>query len=353
MKRNHIHNESLLPTGCTTEGSDANSSRLALPDVDTAGTLKAVFEQSPDCIKMLDPVGNLFFMNFNGVIAMEMESAAEHIGIPWWDVWPAETKEQVIGAVSEAQAGRSTRFTAFRPTAKGTPKWWDVGVSPVFGASAEVECLLVIMRDVTESVRRKEEIEVMSQEMRHRLKNAYAVSAAVSKLSASNRPELQDFAQELASRFSSLALAQSRILESNGSLSLNKLIEDLAGTFMANDGAKIVWHVPDLELHEGDIRILSMIFGELFTNALKYGPLAGSGTVSIAAITSQSTLQIDWVEKSPGSFQAVTPSNGGTGLVLISRLLRISGGTIEQIYESETLRYSISLPLRLRQGRSE
>ena len=323
-----------------------SSQRWSLPDMDAAGALQAVFEQSPDCIKMLTPEGQVFFMNFNGVIAMEMESLAEHMGVPWWDLWPEETKQKVVEAIREAQAGRSSRFTGFRPTAKGTPKWWDVGVSPVLGASGDIESLLVINRDVTEDMRRKEEIEVMSLEMRHRLKNAYAVSASIAKISAFNRPDLQEFANELATRFSSLALAQSRILESDGVLSLNKLIEELASTIKTNEKAQVSWNVADVMLHEADIRVLSMIFGELFTNALKHGPLVKGGTLNIEGTKSGQTLNIVWTEKSDVLEPTATSMSGGAGLVLISRLLRISGGTIDRQNEGPLLIYKILLPLR-------
>ncbi len=329
-----------------TNPGGSRSHKLSFPDMDTAGALQAVFEQSPDCIKMLTPAGEVFFMNFNGIVAMEMDSLAEHAGVPWWNLWPEETQQQVIAAVKEAQSGRSSRFTGFRPTAKGTPKWWDVGVSPVFGASGDIESLLVINRDVTEDVRRKEEIEVMSLEMRHRLKNAYAVSASIAKISALNRPDLQEFANDLATRFSSLALAQSRILESGGVLPLNNLIEELANTIKTNEKAQISWQVADVMLHESDIRVLSMIFGELFTNALKHGPLVKGGTLHIVGTKSGQTLSIIWTELADTREQTEPTSGGGAGLVLISRLLRISGGTIDRQDEGTLLSYKIFLPLR-------
>ncbi len=330
-----------------TDLDDARRHQHNLSEIDTAGALRAVFEQSPDCIKMLSPSGHLFFMNFNGLVAMEMESTADHAGVPWWDLWPEETKQQVIKAVDDAKAGLSSRFTAFRPTAKGTPRWWDVGVSPVYGASGDIESLLVINRDVTEEIRRKEEIEVMSAEMRHRLKNAFAVSAAIAKISASTNPQMQEFAQGLASRFTSLAMAQSRILESGGVLSLAHLVEELANTLNPNNDAQIVTRFDDIMLHENDVRILSMIFGELFTNAVKYGAIAKSGSLEISGTVSGKNLAITWIETVANS-DPVDPAltSGGAGLVLISRLLKISGGTIERRSEGPSLQYKISLPLR-------
>jgi two-component sensor histidine kinase len=258
-----------------------------------------------------------------------------------------EARQQVIKAVDDANAGLSSRFTAFRPTAKGTPRWWDVGVSPVYGASGEIESLLVINRDVTEEIRRKEEIEVMSAEMRHRLKNAFAVSAAIAKISASTLPELQDFARALASRFTSLAMAQSRILESGGALSLASLVEELADTLNSNNNAQIVMQFDDVMLHENDVRILSMILGELFTNAVKYGAIAKSGGLEISGRLSGKLLTVSWTE-TVANAEPIDPSqtSGGAGLVLISRLLRISGGTITRDEDGPSLRYQFNVPLR-------
>ena len=335
-------------SGTNPRGAGRKGHTMVLPDIDTAGALQAVFEQSPDCIKMLSPSGHLFFMNYNGVVAMEMDSFAEHAGVPWWDVWPEESRHQVIDAVKEAQAGRSSRFTAYRPTVKGTPKWWDITVSPVIGATGDIESLLVINRDVTDDVRHNEEIEVMSHEMRHRLKNAFAVSAAIAKISANNRPELKDFARDLANRFSSMALTQSRILQSDGTLSLSDLIKEFADTFTANEEAKISWDVIDVNLDENDVRILSMILGELFTNALKHGPLVRGGALDIVGTLDDNKLSITWIEKPHQAQQTQTTTGGGTGLVLISRLLGISGGSIKKTEGSNTLQYILVLPLRPR-----
>ena len=278
---------------------------------------------------------------------MEMDSLGDHSGIAWIDVWPDGIKQQVAKAIENANAGLPSRFTAFRPTATGTAKWWDVRVSPVYGASGEIESLLVINRDVTEEMRRKEEIEVMAAEMRHRLKNAFAVSAAIAKISASTFPELREFAQALAARFTALAMAQSRILESGGVWSLASLVEELASTLNSNPNAQIVMQLDDVMLHENDVRVLSMIFGELFTNAVKYGAIAKSGGLEISGKLSGKLLSITWTETVANAQPSdPAPTSGGAGLVLISRLLRIGGGTITRHDDGRSLVYRFNVPLR-------
>jgi PAS fold len=49
-------------------------------------------------------------------------------------------------------AGQTARFRGAANTAKGTPRYWDVQVSPIFGAHGQISQLLSISRDITEEL---------------------------------------------------------------------------------------------------------------------------------------------------------------------------------------------------------
>jgi PAS domain S-box-containing protein len=53
-------------------------------------------------------------------------------------------------AISNAVAGGVGRFHAFCPTRKGTPKWWDIVITPITDAEGKVVRLLASSRDVTD-----------------------------------------------------------------------------------------------------------------------------------------------------------------------------------------------------------
>jgi C4-dicarboxylate-specific signal transduction histidine kinase len=61
-------------------------------------------------------------------------------------------------AVDAARAGGRGAFQGFCATLDGTPKWWDVVVTPIGNSSGNVSALLAISRDVT---RQKEAIDAL------------------------------------------------------------------------------------------------------------------------------------------------------------------------------------------------
>lgn len=117
---------------------------------------RTVLESSPDCVNVLDAAGCLLMMNKPGLLLMEIDDFGPLYGQPWTQVWPAACAQQIQAALSAARRGETAHFQAFCPTAKGTPKWWDVIVAPIRNATSEVARFVVVARDITESKRAEE-----------------------------------------------------------------------------------------------------------------------------------------------------------------------------------------------------
>ena len=131
---------------------DLNPPRPSNEDAiaDGAVNMDWAFEQSPDCIKIMALDGGLQAMNRNGQCAMEIDDFSALNGELWPNLWPAPARAKVITAMECALRGESGHFDAFCPTAKGTPKWWDVLVTPIHGSDGQVSSLLAVSRDITE-----------------------------------------------------------------------------------------------------------------------------------------------------------------------------------------------------------
>lgn len=124
---------------------------------------RTVLESSPDCLKVIDVEGRIHFMNFNGLCQMEIDDFGKFKYRYWWDLWGEENRDLVRSAVEKAKNGESANFTAFCETAKGTPKWWDVMVSPIRHKGHDVSQIIATSRDITSQKETLEKLEKGSQ----------------------------------------------------------------------------------------------------------------------------------------------------------------------------------------------
>lgn len=112
-------------------------------------TVELLFESSPDCAKVLDLEGNLLAMNHNGRCLMEVDHFSQVCGQAWPTLWPEQAAEEIKHALGQARQGEVGQFVSFCPTAKGTPKWWDVRVTPIHDAHGQLQGFLSVSRDIT------------------------------------------------------------------------------------------------------------------------------------------------------------------------------------------------------------
>ncbi len=122
--------------------------------------LQSVLASSGDCIKVLDLDARLVFMSEGGQRVMEVSDFNAIRGCPWPDFWHGPGNVAAKEAVRVAQAGGTGRFQGTAQTMAGTPRWWDVQVTPIMGADGKPEKLLSVSRDVTEVHEAKERIEL-------------------------------------------------------------------------------------------------------------------------------------------------------------------------------------------------
>ena len=112
---------------------------------------RTVLESSPDCITMLDEEGRLQFMNSNGVRLKEIGDFKSVENTYWWNMWEPNNQQIIKDAIAIANKGEKIQLQLFGPTAKGTPKWWDIIVLPVQhdGAEEGLHRILSVTRDIT------------------------------------------------------------------------------------------------------------------------------------------------------------------------------------------------------------
>ncbi|MBD2515212.1 PAS domain-containing protein [Nostoc sp. FACHB-973] len=128
-----------------------------------------ILESSSDCIKVLSLEGRLLYMNTGGLCLMEIDDFNSHLNTEWLCFWEGSYRQQAEEALAAAKTGEISIFRGYCPTVKGTPKWWEVVVSPILDALGQLERILLISRDITE----RKKTELLLQESESRLKLAY------------------------------------------------------------------------------------------------------------------------------------------------------------------------------------
>ena len=308
--------------------------------------LATVLDQSEDCVKILNPEGRVDFMNRNGRCSMEIDDFCSIAGQAWETLWPPEVATDIRDAIRKALDGQSSRFDAFCPTAKGTPKWWDVQVSPVRSKQGEVLAILSVSRDVSEHHQAMESLHTMAHEMRHRLRNAYAVSGAVALASGREDAAHGEFAEALAQRLNSISAVQGSLIDPGEREQLPALVARIAQGY-DHDGTLIrCGDLPAADLGEQAVRLLALVLGELATNSLKHGALRDALPVFVTAEHHEGVLKLDWREPLAAALVAASPSEG-SGFRLMERMARAHRGSFSIAQGDGTLNAHLVVPTTL------
>ena len=278
--------------------------------------VRSILDSSPDCIKLVELDGSLSFMNENGLCAMQIDRFDLVAGAKWPDLWPDDGRVRVAESVARATEGRTDRFEAFCPTAKGEPRWWDVTVSPVPGSNGRPERILSISRDVTERVEREhrmaardEELKelalrqastleekeqllrdktLLMQEVDHRVKNSLAMITSLLSIQTRRvEGEARDALVAASTRVQTIAAVHERLYRGGetGRLDLGEYIaalcEDL-GNGIATDGVEVRTDVAGAGETSGDDAVtIGLLVTELVTNAVRHGLKDGGCAITV------------------------------------------------------------------------
>jgi two-component sensor histidine kinase len=305
-----------------------------------ADLLRSVLAGCGDCIKILDLDGRLQFMSEGGKRVMEVDDFAPLKGCPWPDFWVGQGHFDAKNALATAAAGGVGRFRGPANTAKGTPRFWDVQVSPIVDEDGRPTHLLSISRDITEewqaAAALKEAAErqlILSQELEHRIKNTLAMVTAIA-----NQTMQGDLYAVVRRAFTArlVALGNAHDILTRTSWSGASIVQVVEGALAPHQAGtgRINAEGPAVELLPKQALGLSLAVHELATNALKYGALSnGTGVVDIAWSSGNDAFHFSWSERGGPTVAEPPPEKKSFGSRLIERMLASDfGGTVTTTY---------------------
>lgn len=311
----------------------------------SAETLAQAFEQSADCVKLIGLNGQVLWMNPNGLCAMEIDGPDSIRGLDWASLWPEQTRHHVIESLAAAGRGETARFDAFCPTAKGSPRWWNVTVSAVKDVNGEPVGHLAVSRDITVTASHQQALLIAAEEMRHRLKNTYAMIGALFIGFAKGNTENERFAQDMQKRLIALSAAQSLFAAVDAPCDIAVLVPALVGPFSSEACPISTEGVGAFSVLQEQADAIALVLGELAVNSTKHGALAHGGNIRVATTMHDAEFSVAWTERSTRPVVG-TSRMGGQGLGLIDRIVRARHGVLQLDWEPNGLLVTASFPTR-------
>ena len=308
--------------------------------------MRSVLASSRDCIVVLDLEGHTLFVSPGGIDAMEISDVDAILRLSWLRVWTEGDAKSAHAAVDIAREGGTGRFQGFCPTHKGTPKWWDVVISPLLGADGKPERLLSIGRDITFQKNADERQKMLLAELAHRVKNTLAVVQSIAAQTFRNAPTIEEAGKSLSARLLALSEAHDILLQGSWSRAGMHAIARIACRSLQDDEQdRVSIEGPEFNLGAQSALSFALILHELGTNAVKYGALSnGEGRVEMRWIeegaAEERRIHFTWIEAGGPPVEA--PNRKGFGSRLIERsLAQTMSATVLMDYDPAGVRFTL------------
>ncbi len=191
--------------------------------------------------------------------------------------------------------------------------------------------------------------EMLTREMGHRVKNVFAITDGMLRISAKAANSKEELVKALSARLHALAGANALVrpvFDGLGrSQNASNLAEVIAAVLKPYTHAAVKLGGPRLHVGEQATNTIALIFHELATNAAKYGALSSeTGAVTVVWEVEGDNLQVIWTEAGGPPIKE-PPQVSGFGTMLVTSTISAYGGTISNCWRNEGVKVTISVPL--------
>lgn len=298
-------------------------------------TSDVVYRMSPDWKEMRQLDGSTFLADTNAPSLNWMEGYL----LP-------EDKADIQAAIDDAIAGAKPFQLEHRIVqADGSVGWIFSRAVPLMDDMGNIVEWFGAATDITERRRTSEHLQLVVNELNHRVKNTLAMVQAIAMRTFRDAPDLEQAQQRFAARLVALAQANDLLTgERWAGASLRSAIEQATLPHQQNPDRR--------EMRGDDVRIspksalaLALAMHELSTNALKYGAWSNDdGRVHIEWSVVEGMLHLEWREE--GGPRVNPPERRGFGSRLIERgLAGELGGRARLEFGAAGLRCVVEAPM--------
>ena len=311
----------------------------------SAAQFRAVANAMPNLAWMADPDGWIIWYNqrwydYTGTTPEEMA------GWGWQSVHHPDVLPEMLKRWTQALKSGDRFDWAFplRRGSDGSYRQFMTRAEPL-REEGQIIAWLGTNTDITEMERTKERLQLVVNELNHRVKNTLAMVQSIARNTF--RDSDPEATKTFERRLFALSDAHDELTSSGWSgSSLRELIARVIATFGPD---KFVLEGPDTSVAPNVVSPLVMTIHELCTNAIKYGSLSATAGVvnirwSVEYIETRAWLTLLWAE-SDGPL-VKPPSKTSFGLKLIMRSTTSESGAVaDHRFEPDGVRCEIRFPI--------
>ena len=307
--------------------------------------IRGVLANTSEAIEVLDLDARITFISAGALRTLARDDADALLATSWPELWRDTTQAQA--AVTDATAARPGRFEGARLTATGTPRWYEVTVSPIGGADGRPARLLAVSRDITERKLARESQKILTEEMHHRVKNVLTMVLAISSQSLARARTVAEGRIAVERRLMALAEAHNELRDSGADgTRLRRLMDGALAPYDAPP-SRVDIDGPDIRVSPQAALSLAMALHELCTNAVKYGSLSAvGGRVEIVWQVDEAARRFHLTWREHGGPTVEAPARRGFGTRVIEAGFRVQlGGKVEMAFERSGFVCAVEAPL--------
>jgi two-component sensor histidine kinase len=211
-------------------------------------------------------------------------------------------------------------------------------------------------REIAERRRAVERQRLLFEEMKHRVKNLFALAASLVSLGARSAASPGELAAAVGGRLAALARAHDLTFTAGGDAGPPARLGDLVATILAPyDGcggaaARCTVRGGDVAVAGAALTSLSLLLYEFATNAAKHGCLsAPEGRLAVEVERGEGRVILNWRESGGPPPAALRRSGFGSQLEQAA-LRQLGGAQVERAWNDEGLAIRVMLPLPLAVG---
>ena len=186
----------------------------------------------------------------------------------------------------------------------------------------------------------------LADEMNHRVKNVFALTEGMVRLSTLSAVSKEDLAAKLMGRLHALAEAHALVRRRVDQMPWEgaDFGEILTRILLPHDEGRSIIRGPILSVGERAVTSVALLFHELATNAAKYGSLSvNQGAVEIEWEIDEKDIRLQWREA--GGPTTEPPVKQGNGAKVVDGTTQQLGGTIGYDWRPEGLIARLRLPI--------